>query len=194
VLAVHRVSDENEDILKRLEELEETRNFYKLIKTVERMRGKCLSEEQYIILTNSIKKRLPKPINRPRIVRSFREFLLCILDERVGDVLDRFGIAGLLRSDYISFARKCLKDLCDKLYVYRIKVKDKRLAKIIVYNYMMMKPVIHFEEEVYKAVALVLYEILYNIERLKIEYENRCEKEGLPFVYVRRKTSVGSIR
>jgi len=144
-----------------------------------------LNVKQYKQLVETLKNARKQAQKRPRIVRSFREFLFCVNDEKIAKVLDKFSISGMQRSDYIALSRAILKDMCNKIIFAVAENKEKVMDRIVKYNVRYFSKRVILREDVTKQCITVLYSILYDVEKLKWEYIHRCEKEGLPFIYTR---------
>lgn len=144
-----------------------------------------LNVKQYKLLVENLKKNREQAQKRPRIVRSFREFLFCVNDEKIAEVLDKFSISGMQRSDYIALSRAILKDMCNKIVFAVAEDKDKVMDRIIKYNLRYFSRRVILREDVTKQIVTTLYGILFDVERLKWKFLGRCEKDGLPFIYIR---------
>lgn len=145
-----------------------------------------LSVKQYKQLVETLKTHREKALKRPRIVRSFREFLFCVNDEKIGKILDKFGVTGMHRGDYIALSRAILHDMCNKIVFAVVENKDKVMDRIVKYNLRYFSKRVILREDITKQIITELYSLLYDVERLKWEYLHRCEKDGLPFIYTRK--------
>jgi len=147
-----------------------------------------LSAKQYSLLVESLRKYREKIQNKPRIVRSYREFLFCEIDARIGRILDKNSVSGMHRSDYIALARAILKDMCNKIFFSVVDDKEKIMKRIVNYNLRYFSKRVILREDLTRLVINELYGILYEAEKLKWEFIHRAEREGLPFVYIRKQT------
>jgi len=125
---------------------------------------------------------------KPRIVGSLREFLFAETDARVGIILDKNGILGANRHDYLNLARAIMKDTYEKIFFVVSKNKEKTFRHIINYHVYYSLKRVNLDKEVIKQIITALYSIFYEYPLLKAEFYRRAEKEGLPFVYVREQT------
>jgi len=173
------------DIMRRRAKLQEEKFERKLSVIAKRLN---LSEEQYRRLLETLKKYSADIRKKPRIVCSFKEFLFAETDARVGLVLDKNGIMGWHRGDYLALARAIMKDTYEKIFFVVSKNKERTFRHIINYNVYYFLKRVNLDKEVIKQIITALYSIFYEYPLLKAEFYRRAEKEGLPFVYVREQT------
>jgi len=147
-----------------------------------------LSVKQYKQLVETLKKYREQVQNKPRIVRSYREFLFCEIDARIGKILDKNSVSGMHRGDYIALARAILKDMCNKILFAVVDNKEKVMKRIVNYNLRYFSKRVILNEDITRQVVNALFGILYEAEDLKWEFIHRAEREGLPFVYIRKQT------
>jgi hypothetical protein len=125
---------------------------------------------------------------RKRPIRSFREFLLRETEKRVQTVLDSHRVSGGRRMDYLDFIRVCMRDIYLNVILPNPPKKEVIIRSIIDHRTDIFFTRYDVEESVFLDVLNVIYKVLSDVNKLKWEFVDYCEKQGVEVERVQPKT------
>ena len=124
-------------------------------------------------------------IKVPRIVageqeyRSFKEFFYIEFRNRIRNILDYYKILGSVRTTYMNFGSAITHDAFIVYINNRVIGIEPQLQKVIDYKIEIWKIKYGVDEEVLRAIANELFEMLKNLKMLKWKFIDYCKKRGI---------------
>jgi hypothetical protein len=139
-------------------------------------------------LQETLKKYRSQKLRKKRPIRSFREFLRMEIEKRVLNILDKHEIIGSVRIDYLDFARACVREVYLNVILPNHPKQDEIIHSIIDHRINVFLSRFSVKQTVFQEVVNELYKLFSDVSKLKWEFVDYCEKEGIEVERVQPKT------
>lgn len=140
---------------------------------------KPLPPEKILEIEKRLKEIRQKKLSKKPRMRTFKEFLMREADRRVLEILDKHLILSSIRMDYINFARSCIHDIFRHALLHTYVDKKSVIDMIISHKKDLWFKKFKLDKGVIKDIINEIYNICKDMDKLKWEFVDFCEKQGV---------------
>jgi hypothetical protein len=123
--------------------------------------------------------KVPQIATTPKQIKTFREWFYFEFRNRVKNILDYYKVLGALRLDYINFGNSLVHDAFVIYINNRVIGTEIMLQETVEQKIGVWKAKYGAEDEVLRAIAGELFEMIKNLKILKWKFMDYCKKQGL---------------